>query len=289
MVSGRAVAALVAELLLAQGRRAALERPVLSLPTRSDGIRRPRRTRRASCAAIARRWECPRTMYSRPTRMRSITCWRERKLPVNVDALHSKTRRSPRAGASGAALRERARRAGGLRAAARPPAEGAPWQSGPLVLAPRALLSDSGRFAARLSPAARFAALGEAGATFRTCIRRTRPRTFAALPRASGMLAPGAAPRSRVRGFGATPAEVVRTSICAQERGGVLYVFMPPTRSLDDYLEIVAAVEAAAKAIGQPVDHRRLRAARGSAARQFQGDAGPRRHRGQRATERELG
>jgi len=33
----------------------------------------------------------------------------------------------------------------------------------------------------------------------------------------------------------------------------VLYVFMPPTRNLDDYLQIVAAVEASASALGQPV------------------------------------
>jgi uncharacterized protein (DUF2126 family)/transglutaminase-like putative cysteine protease len=44
-----------------------------------------------------------------------------------------------------------------------------------------------------------------------------------------------------------------RTSLCAEERRGVLYVFMPPTRTLEDYLELVAAVEAAAKTLGQPV------------------------------------
>ena len=48
-------------------------------------------------------------------------------------------------------------------------------------------------------------------------------------------------------------AAVVRTSLCAEERRGVLYIFMPPTRALEDYLEIVAAVEASAKALGQPV------------------------------------
>jgi uncharacterized protein (DUF2126 family)/transglutaminase-like putative cysteine protease len=48
-------------------------------------------------------------------------------------------------------------------------------------------------------------------------------------------------------------AAVVRTSICAEERHGVLYIFMPPTRTLEDYLEIVAAVEACAQALGQPV------------------------------------
>jgi uncharacterized protein (DUF2126 family)/transglutaminase-like putative cysteine protease len=49
------------------------------------------------------------------------------------------------------------------------------------------------------------------------------------------------------------PTDVVRTSICAEARGGVLYIFMPPTRTLDDYLEILAAVETAAQEIGQPV------------------------------------
>ena len=47
--------------------------------------------------------------------------------------------------------------------------------------------------------------------------------------------------------------EVIRTSLCAQPRNGVLYVFMPPTRSLEDYLQLVGAVEASAKKLGQPV------------------------------------
>jgi uncharacterized protein (DUF2126 family)/transglutaminase-like putative cysteine protease len=51
----------------------------------------------------------------------------------------------------------------------------------------------------------------------------------------------------------AAPAAVIRTSMCAQARDGVLYVFMPPARSLEDYLQIVAAVEASASALGQPV------------------------------------
>ena len=48
-------------------------------------------------------------------------------------------------------------------------------------------------------------------------------------------------------------AAVIRTSMCTQERDGVLYLFMPPSRTLEDYLEIVAAVEASANALGQPV------------------------------------
>jgi uncharacterized protein (DUF2126 family)/transglutaminase-like putative cysteine protease len=51
----------------------------------------------------------------------------------------------------------------------------------------------------------------------------------------------------------AQAAGVVRTAMCAQARDGVLYVFMPPTRRLEDYLEVVAAVEASARRLGQPV------------------------------------
>jgi uncharacterized protein (DUF2126 family)/transglutaminase-like putative cysteine protease len=54
-------------------------------------------------------------------------------------------------------------------------------------------------------------------------------------------------------GATADPASVARTSICAEERNGVLYIFMPPTRTLDDYVEIIAAVEATASTLGQPV------------------------------------
>ncbi len=46
---------------------------------------------------------------------------------------------------------------------------------------------------------------------------------------------------------------VTRTSMCAQVRDGVLYVFMPPARELEHYLGLIAAVEAAAEALDQPI------------------------------------
>ena len=46
---------------------------------------------------------------------------------------------------------------------------------------------------------------------------------------------------------------VTRTAMCAEARKGVLYVFMPPTENLEDYLELVAAVEATAADLGLPV------------------------------------
>jgi uncharacterized protein (DUF2126 family)/transglutaminase-like putative cysteine protease len=48
-------------------------------------------------------------------------------------------------------------------------------------------------------------------------------------------------------------AALTRTSMCAEARDGVLYVFMPPVRELEDYLELLAAVETAAETLGQPV------------------------------------
>jgi uncharacterized protein (DUF2126 family)/transglutaminase-like putative cysteine protease len=46
---------------------------------------------------------------------------------------------------------------------------------------------------------------------------------------------------------------ITRTAMCAEVRDGVLYVFMPPTEQLEDYLELVAAVESAAQSLSQPL------------------------------------
>jgi uncharacterized protein (DUF2126 family)/transglutaminase-like putative cysteine protease len=45
----------------------------------------------------------------------------------------------------------------------------------------------------------------------------------------------------------------VRSAMCAEARGGVLYVFMPPLEEADDYVELVAAVFAAASKLRVPV------------------------------------
>ncbi|HJV91998.1 MAG TPA: transglutaminase family protein, partial [Azonexus sp.] len=46
---------------------------------------------------------------------------------------------------------------------------------------------------------------------------------------------------------------ITRLAMCAEPRDGKLYIFMPPTEKLDDYLEIVAAVEATADEMSLPV------------------------------------
>lgn len=47
--------------------------------------------------------------------------------------------------------------------------------------------------------------------------------------------------------------QLVRLALAVEARDGVLRVFMPPTETAEDYLELIAAVEATAAAISKPV------------------------------------
>jgi uncharacterized protein (DUF2126 family) len=46
---------------------------------------------------------------------------------------------------------------------------------------------------------------------------------------------------------------IVRTALCAEPRQGRLHVFMPPVRTLEDYLSVAAAVEDTAELLDTPV------------------------------------
>ncbi|HEU0199265.1 MAG TPA: transglutaminase family protein [Burkholderiaceae bacterium] len=46
---------------------------------------------------------------------------------------------------------------------------------------------------------------------------------------------------------------VTRSALCVEPRGGLLHVFMPPLAKLEDYLDLVAAVESTAAEVAMPV------------------------------------
>ncbi|HLA70259.1 MAG TPA: transglutaminase family protein, partial [Steroidobacteraceae bacterium] len=63
-----------------------------------------------------------------------------------------------------------------------------------------------------------------------------------------GIVAPASTP-----GYLQSATEITRTAMCAEPRDGTLYIFMPPADRLEDYLELVAAIEATAESMNVPV------------------------------------
>jgi uncharacterized protein (DUF2126 family) len=55
------------------------------------------------------------------------------------------------------------------------------------------------------------------------------------------------------RAGGRSTPGVIRTALCVEPREGRLYVFLPPQRSLEDYLDLIAAIEATAGELQMPV------------------------------------
>jgi uncharacterized protein (DUF2126 family) len=67
-------------------------------------------------------------------------------------------------------------------------------------------------------------------------------------PQRPGTAAPALPPRAFE-----SAASITRTALCAEPRDGRLYLFMPPVAALEDYLEIVAAIEDSALEMNLPV------------------------------------
>jgi uncharacterized protein (DUF2126 family)/transglutaminase-like putative cysteine protease len=90
------------------------------------------------------------------------------------------------------------------------------------------------------SPKTRAAPASQASPT--TPISSAAPLAEAGHPTSAHALAPGE-----------SAVGVARQAMCAQPRDGKLYIFMPPARTLEDYLELLAAVEGAAADLRLPV------------------------------------
>ncbi len=94
------------------------------------------------------------------------------------------------------------------------------------------------------------------------------------------------APRLEV---GKSAVEIIHTALCVQARGGKLCVFFPPLTVIEDWIDLVGAVETVAADLKIARFDRRLCAAVRSAHPALCGYARPRRDRGQHPSGVELG
>ena len=69
--------------------------------------------------------------------------------------------------------------------------------------------------------------------------------------------------------------KLIKTAMCVEPRNGTLHVFMPPTERLEDYLDLVTAVEETAKTMDTPIVLEGYLPPQRSPPEQHQGDAGP--------------
>jgi uncharacterized protein (DUF2126 family) len=202
--------------------------------------------------------------------------WRERRLPVNVDPFDSRLddegerarlRRvfdTGLARAVGFALPLR-------RTEGPPPLQGTPWETGPWFLRDERMYLLPGdspmgyrlpldslpwtRDTDRVEEVERdpFAARPELPAAARWEAQFRRPG--AGETAAAGAPHAGRAASAGSPGKGAAPARfesagwVTRTALCVEPRQGNLHIFLPPLARLEDYLELLAAIESAVTAL----------------------------------------
>jgi uncharacterized protein (DUF2126 family) len=83
------------------------------------------------------------------------------------------------------------------------------------------------------------------------------PGSSAAAAQAKGLLSPAASGAASAAASAPSAFEsagwITRTALCAEPRDGRLYIFMPPMAQLEDYLELVAAIEDTAVEMKLPV------------------------------------
>ncbi len=183
--------------------------------------------------------------------------WRERRLPVNVDPLKNKLD-DPEERRRLAMIFERGLdHVVGYALPLRRHAESDPWESGewPLRRERLFLLPGDSPMGYRLpldelpweaeeerdvvhelDPIAPRDPLPDACSLFRQSPAEIAPSTSSAR-----------------NGQDKAKAALIRTALCVEPRGGALHLFLPPVERLEDYLELVAAVEATASELSLPV------------------------------------
>ena len=160
VVSGRAAAALVAELFLAAGRRAHLAEPGALSRTRASTTASTRTRRSASSQASRMRLGLSPAFVFAAFEDAFYYLWRERRLPSNVDPFESRLEDAGERARLARVFEQGLDAAVGLRASGGARCERHAVADRAVVPAARALLSGARRFAARATAAARLACRG---------------------------------------------------------------------------------------------------------------------------------
>jgi uncharacterized protein (DUF2126 family) len=186
--------------------------------------------------------------------------WRERRLPVNVDPFDSKLDDPLERARLVKVFEQGLEQVVGYVLPVARSADGLRWQTGPWFLRSERcyLIPGDSPLGYRLPLDSQpWAASGDYPFIHAPDPTRVLPvlPAYAEIRRQMQSRTPGRAPLIAADAPTAkqSAASLTRTSMCAQTRDGVLYIFMPPVRELEDYLELVSAVEAAAELLEQPI------------------------------------
>ena len=197
--------------------------------------------------------------------------WRERRLPVNVDALTSELKDAQERTRLSRVFEQGLSHVVGFALPLQRTGlgESRRWQSGPWFLRAETmfLMPGDSPMGYRL-PLDSLPHVGESDYPYIYPQDPTEART--PLPvrqafRMNGAIGNGASPRAPLAGQqlreqqllrplpGEPDASVVRTALCVEVRGGLLHVFMPPTEEIEDYLDLAAAIEDVAAESARPI------------------------------------
>jgi uncharacterized protein (DUF2126 family) len=182
--------------------------------------------------------------------------WRERRLPSNVDPFESRLEDEQERARLSRVFSQGLERIVGYALPIARDAGGERWYSGSWFLRPERcyLIPGDSPMGLRLpldsQPWVR-------AADYPYTLAPDSMQDFAPLARtgdaAAATAADAASAPERRPALQESAAWIARTALCAEVRNGVLYLFMPPTASADDYLQLVSAIEATARALEQPV------------------------------------
>jgi uncharacterized protein (DUF2126 family)/transglutaminase-like putative cysteine protease len=204
--------------------------------------------------------------------------WRERKLPTNVDPLASRLENKEERSRLARLFEQGLNKvAGYILPLRRSPIGEGKWQSGSWFLRPETLflLPGDSPMGLRL-PLDSIPWVSKSDYPYihppdpmQQLPPLPVPRPVQGLLRAAQPFVPGArvveqGERQRERSFANLESEkvpapgesadwIVRTALCVEPREGRLHVFMPPLQTTEDYLELIAAVEATATDLKLPV------------------------------------